>query len=132
MRNFFGFVIAIPVFIIVMLISGISGCASENGEIDSDKKRGKETISVRYYSDFDYLEDGTPDYDNARIIFARIYKKDDYLTVPTKQGYTFAGFYADPTFAEGSWVADSQGKIVVTFTDNHDGLILYPKFIKNS
>ena len=132
MRNFFGFVIAIPVFIIVMLISGISGCASENGEIDSDKKRGKETITVRYYSDFDYLENGMPDYDNARVIFARIYKKGDYLTVPTKQGYTFAGFYADPNFAENSWVADSQGKIVVTLTDNHDGLILYPKFIKNS
>lgn len=132
MRNFFGVVIAIPVFIIVMLISGISGCASQNGEIDGDKKRGKETITVRYYSDFDYLENGIPDYDNARVIFARIYKKDDYLSVPTKQGYTFAGFYADPNFAENSWVADSQGKIVVTLTDNHDGLILYPKFIKNS
>ena len=132
MKNFFGVVIAIPVFIIVMLISGISGCASQNGEIDSDKKRGKETITVRYYSDFDYLENGIPDYDNARVIFARIYKKDDYLSVPTKQGYTFAGFYADPNFAENSWVADSQGKIVVTLTDNHDGLILYPKFIKNS
>ena len=132
MRNFFGVVITIPVFIIVMLISGISGCASQNGEIDSDKKRGKETITVRYYSDFDYLENGIPDYDNARVIFARIYKKDDYLSVPTKQGYTFAGFYADPNFAENSWVADSQGKIVVTLTDNHDGLILYPKFIKNS
>ena len=132
MKNFFGFVIAIPVFIIVMLLAGISGCSSANGEIDSDKKRGKETITVRYYSDFDYLEDGTPDYDNARIIFARIYKKNDYLTVPTKQGYTFAGFYADPNFAESSWVADSQGNIVVTLTDNHDGLILYPKFIKNS
>ncbi len=132
MRNFFGVVIAIPVFIIVMLISGISGCASQNGEIDSDKKRGAETITVRYYSDFDYLENGMPDYDNARVIFARIYKKNDCLTVPTKQGYTFAGFYADPNFAENSWVADSQGNIVITLTDKQDGLILYPKFIKNS
>ncbi len=131
MRNFFGLVIAIPVFIIVMIISGISGCASENGEINDDKKYGAETITVRYYSDFEYLENGVPDYDNARVIFARIRKKNDYLTVPTKQGYTFAGFYADPNFSENSWVADSQGKIVVTLTNNHDGMILYPKFIRN-
>lgn len=131
MRNFFGLVIAIPVFIIVMLISGISGCASENNEINSKKKYGEETITVRYYADFEYLENGAPDYDNARIVYARIYKKDDYLTVPSKAGYTFAGFYADPNFAENSWVADSEGKIVVTLTNAQDGLILYPRFIKN-
>lgn len=132
MRNFFGVVIAIPVFIIVMLIAGISGCAEQNDQINWDKKYGSETISVRYYADFEYLENGAPDYDNARVVFARIYKKDDCLTVPTKQGYTFAGFYADPNFADNSWVADSEGNIVVTLTDAQDGLILYPKFIKNS
>ncbi len=131
MRNFFGLVIAIPAFIIVMLISGIAGCASENSEINGKKKYGAETITVRYYSEFAYLENGAPDYDNAKVVYARIYKKDDYLTVPSKTGYTFAGFYADPNFAENSWVADSEGKIVVTLTDAQDGLLLYPKFIRN-
>lgn len=130
MRNFFGFIIAVPIFIIIMIISGISGCVAENREIKSDKKRGKETISVRYYADFDFLEDGTPDYDNAKVIYTRINKKDDCLSVPQKDGYVFAGFYADPNFVEASWVADSEGEIVVTLTDKQDGLILYPKFIK--
>ena len=132
MRNFFGFVIAVPIFIIIMIISGISGCVAENREIKSDKRRGSETISVRYYRDFDYLENGMPDYDNAKVIYTRINKKGDCLSVPYKEGYVFAGFYADPNFAEASWVADSEGNIVVTLTDKQDGLMLYPKFIKVS
>lgn len=132
MKNFFGVVIAIPVFIIVMLISGISGCADQNGRINDTKKYGEDTITVRYYTDVPYSENGVPDYDHATLTYVRLEKKGDYVTAPTKEGYTFAGFYADPNFADNSWVADGQGNIVITLTDKQDGLILYPKFIKNS
>lgn len=132
MRNFFGVVVAIPLFIIVMIISGIAGCAEQNGKINDMKKYGEDTIAVRYYADVPYSEDGVPDYDNATLTYIRLEKKGDYVNVPTKEGYTFAGFYADPNFAENSWVVDSQGNIVITLTDKQDGLILYPKFIKNS
>ena len=132
MRNFFGVVIAVPVFIIVMLISGISGCADQNGRINDMKKLAEDTIIVRYYTDVPDLEDGAPDYDHATLTYGRLNKKGDYVTVPTKVGYTFAGFYANPYFTEDSWVADNQGNIVITLTDKQDGLILYPKFIKNS
>ena len=131
MKNFFGVVIAIPLFIIMMIIAGITGCAEQNGQINDLKERGEQTIVVRYYKDVPYLEDGSPDYDQASISYARIYKKDDFLMVPTKEGYIFAGFYADPNFSENSWVADGEGRIVVTLSDRHDGLMLYPKFIKN-
>ena len=71
-----------------------------------------------------------PDYDNAQVIYTRINKKNDCLIVPHKEGYMFAGFYADPNFSQASWVADSEGNIVVTLTDKQYVLLLYPKFNK--
>ncbi|MBQ7368950.1 MAG: hypothetical protein IJW60_04515 [Clostridia bacterium] len=131
MRNFFGLVIAIPAFIIMMLISGIGGCAEQNGKISEMEKYGKETITVRYYYDVPYSEFGEPDYDNATVKYTRVHKKDGDVIPASKDGYTFAGYYADPSFAENSWFADAQGNIVITLTDKQDGLMLYPKFIKN-
>lgn len=131
MRNFFGVLIAIPLFLIFMIFAGISGCAEQNEQINSKKEYGESTIVIRYYTHVEYDELGNPDYDHGVIRFDRVSKKGDSIQIPTKEGYTFGGLYSDPLFSQNAWVVDTEGNFVRTLTDADDGMLLYPLFIQN-
>ncbi len=114
-----GVCLAVLLFIILFAITGIAGCTESNKMIDEVEKAEKNTVVIRYYDN-----DNT---DIANVYYLRINKKDREarLVIPTKKGYTFAGYYDGPDPLTAEFYADANGNIVVT---PQDSILLYPVF----
>ncbi len=132
--KFIGLIIAVPLFLIVMVISGISGCSRQNKQIDASQDYGKATVAIRYYSNVQYDENGVGDYDNAEVSYTRVYKKlkknSEVLEVTIPAGYSFQGFFSDLSFSEDSRYTDYEGVFVRNLTNADDQIVLYPCFIE--
>ena len=124
MKKYYGIgaLVAIAGFFLALAIAGIASCTHANNQIESDYNYGQNSIIVRFYMDNDI--------EHSRINYLRIEEKDNKVgnklgTMPTKNGYTFAGLYDGVDYINSNLYVGSDGSILQPL---YDGIVLYPIF----
>ena len=122
MGKYYGIFCSIAVFLfgLLFLLTGVSSCNAENGLIDDAKDFGKETAVVRYYMDDDLV--------NAKINYIRVKKNEEFylVEIPYKAGYMFKGLVD----SMGNLYVDAGGTSLIMITGDVTEILLYPQFVK--